>query len=72
MEFSIVMWVWFGMILGAIGGVSIMYITNTNKVSRLENEIYDLRVVRKALKEEIIRLESKPKPTPRKRRKRNV
>ena len=66
------MWVWFGMILGAIGGVSIMYITNTNKVSRLENEIYDLRVVRKALKEEIIRLESKPKPTPRKRRKRNV
>ena len=72
MEFSIVMWVWFGMILGAIGGVSIMHITNTNKVSRLENEIYDLRVVRKALKEEIIRLESKPKPTPRKRRKRTV
>ena len=72
MEFSIVMWVWFGMVLGALGGVGVMYLTNENRVSRLENEIYDLRVVRKALKEEIIRLESKPKPTPRKRRKRNV
>ena len=70
MEFSIVMWVWFGMILGAIGGAGVMYLTNENRVSRLENEIYDLRVVRKALKEEIIRLQSKPKPTPRKRRKR--
>ena len=72
MEFSIVMWVWFGMVLGSLGGVGVMYLTNENRVSRLENEIYDLRVVRKALKEEIIRLESKPKPTPRKRRKRNV
>ena len=70
MEFSIVMWVWFGMVLGALGGVGVMYLTNENRVSRLENEIYDLRVVRKALKEEIIRLQSKPKPTPRKRRKR--
>ena len=70
MEFSIVMWVWFGMILGAIGGAGVMYLTNESRVSRLENEIYDLRVVRKALKEEIIRLQSKPKPTPRKRRKR--
>ena len=65
-----VMWVWFGMVLGALGGVGVMYLTNENRVSRLENEIYDLRVVRKALKEEIIRLQSKPKPTPRKRRKR--
>ena len=70
MEWSIVLWVCLGIILGGVCGVGGMYLTNKNNVSQLENEIYDLRVVREALKEEIFRLDNQTKPKPRSKRRR--
>ena len=64
-----VLWVLVGIIIGAIGGVLAISLVSAGKFDDQQNEIYDLRVQRELLKEEIERL-NKPrrKPTPRKKR----
>ena len=64
-----VLWVFVGIFIGSIGGVLAISLVSAGKFEDLQNEIYDLRVQRELLKEEIERL-NKPrrKPTPRKKR----
>ena len=65
-----VLWVIVGIFIGSIGGILTISLVSAGKFEDLQNEIYDLRVQRELLKEEIERL-NKPrqKPTPRKKRK---
>ena len=64
-----VLWVFVGIIIGSIGGILGISLVSSGKFEDQQNEIYDLRVQRELLKEEIERL-NKPrrKPTPRKKR----
>ena len=64
-----VLWVLVGIIIGAIGGILGISLVSAGKFDDQQNEIYDLRVQRELLKDEIERL-NKPrrKPTPRKKR----
>ena len=64
-----VLWVIVGIFIGSIGGILTISLVSAGKFEDLQNEIYDLRVQRELLKEEIERL-NKPrrKPTPRKKR----
>ena len=64
-----VLWVFVGIIIGAIGGILGISLVSAGKFDDQQNEIYDLRVQRELLKDEIERL-NKPrrKPTPRKKR----
>ncbi len=64
-----VLWVFVGMIIGAIGGILGISLVSASKFDDIQNEVYDLRVQRELLKDEIERL-NKPrrKPTPRKKR----
>jgi len=57
-----------GIIVGALGGSVTLYLMNKRKVSDLESDVYDSRIIRDALKEEIFRLSVQTKPKPRKRR----
>ena len=57
-----------GLIVGALGGSITLNIVYRNKVSDLESDVYDARIIREALKEEIFRLSHQTKPKPRKRR----
>jgi len=57
-----------GVIVGALGGSITLYMVYKNKVSDLESDVYDARIIREALKEEIFRLSHQTKPKPRKRR----
>ena len=65
-------WVWLGIFIGFVMGVLLVSILASSKQADLETEVIHLRAIRETLKEEILKLESNPKPTPRKRRKRNV
>ena len=59
-----------GLSIGSlIGVVSISLFTST-RITDLQSEVYDLRVQRQLLREEIDKPRGKPKP--RKRRKKNV
>ena len=64
-----VLWVLVGIIIGSIGGILGISLVSAGKFDDQQNEIYDLRVQRELLKDEIERL-NKPrrKPTPRKKR----
>ena len=64
-----VLCVFVGIIIGSIGGILAISLVSSGKFEDQQNEIYDLRVQRELLKEEIERL-NKPrrKPTPRKKR----
>ena len=65
-----VLWVFVGIIIGAIGGVLAISLVSAGRLEDKEKEIQDLRTQRKLLKQEIFRL-SKPnrgKPQPRKKR----
>ena len=65
-----VLWVFVGIIIGAIGGVLAISLVSAGRFEDKEKEIQDLRTQRKLLKQEIFRL-SKPqrgKPQPRKKR----
>ena len=64
-----VLWVFVGIIIGSIGGILAISLVSSGKFEDQQNEIYDLRVQRELLKEEIERL-NKPrrKTTPRKKR----
>ena len=68
MVWEIVLWIWVGIIIGSLVGSVLTYMVQKGKVLDLQDEVYDSRVVREALKEEIFRLENKSKPKPRKRR----
>tara|TARA_R110002126_G_scaffold121775_1_gene263283 strand:- start:11 stop:220 length:210 start_codon:yes stop_codon:yes gene_type:complete len=57
-----------GVIIGALCGSITVYMVYKNKVSDLESDVYDARIIREALKEEIFRLSQQTKPKPRKRR----
>jgi len=57
-----------GVIVGALGGSVTLYLMNKRKVSDLESDVYDSRIIRDTLKEEIFRLSQQTKPKPRKRR----
>ena len=65
-------WIWVGIMIGTLFGVIVAGILSSGKQADLETEVMHLRAIRETLKEEILKLESNPKPTPRKRRKRNV
>ena len=65
-------WIWVGIFIGFCLGVFLISILSSGKQADLETEVMHLRAIRETLKEEILKLESTPKPTPRKRRKRNV
>ena len=64
-----VLWIFLGIFIGSIAGVLSISLVSAGKFDDLQNEIYDLRVQRELLKDEIERL-NKPrrKPTPRKKR----
>lgn len=57
-----------GVIIGALCGSIAVYMVYKNKVLDLESDVYDARIIREALKEEIFRLSQQTKPKPRKRR----
>ena len=64
-----VLWVFVGIIIGSIGGILAISLVSSGKFEDQQNEIYDLRVQRELLKEEIERLNNpRRKPTPRKKR----
>ncbi len=64
-----VLWVFVGIIIGSMGGVLSISLITAGKFEDQQNEIYDLRVQRELLREEIERLNKpKRKPTPRKKR----
>ena len=66
MAWEIVLWIWVGIIIGSLVGSVLTYMVQKGKVLDLQDEVYDSRVVREALKEEIFRLENQSKPKPRK------
>ena len=68
MAWEIVLWIWVGIVIGSLVGSVLTYMVQKGKLLDLQDEIYDSRVVREALKEEIFRLENQSKPKPRKRR----
>ena len=63
-------WIYLGIIIGVISGVFIMFLLGNSKREDLEQENLHLRWVIDELKEEIFRIENRPKPKPRKNRKR--
>tara|TARA_B100000519_G_scaffold115588_1_gene99907 strand:+ start:361 stop:576 length:216 start_codon:yes stop_codon:yes gene_type:complete len=70
MEWSIIGWVWVGIIIGSVLSILVCGILVSSRQSDLEAENVHLRFVRDSLKEEIFRLDNRAKPKPRKRRKR--
>ena len=58
-----VLWVIVGIFIGSIGGILTISLVSAGKFEDLQNEIYDLRVQRELLKEEIYRL-NKPRRKP--------
>jgi len=71
MEWSIIGWVWVGIIIGSVLSILVCGILASSKQSDLEADNIHLRFVRDSLKEEIFRLDNQAKPKPRKRRKRS-
>ena len=70
MEWSVIGWVWVGIIIGSVLSILVCGILVSSRQSDLEAENVHLRFVRDSLKEEIFRLDNQAKPKPRKRRKR--
>ena len=65
---SIIAWVWVGIIVGFVLGVTLVSMLANSKQADLEAENMHLVFVRDSLKEEIFRLENQVKPKPRKKR----
>ena len=61
-------WIYLGLTLGCIGGVIGLGLFQAGRVTALENEVSDLRLQRKILKDENQRLSHRGKPQPRKKR----
>ena len=66
-------WIFFtiGIFLGSIVGIMTIGLLSAGKTADLYNEIQDLRIQRKLLKEELLK-RSPSKPTPRKYRKKKL
>jgi len=65
---TIIAWVWVGILIGFVMGVTLISIMSSSKHADLEAENVHLIFVRDSLKEEIFRLENQVKPQPRKKR----
>ena len=65
---TIIAWVWVGIIVGFVLGVTLVSMLASSKQADLEAENMHLVFVRDSLKEEIFRLENQVKPKPRKKR----
>ena len=65
---TIIAWVWVGILIGFVMGVTLISIMSSSKHADLEAENVHLIFVRDSLKEEIFRLENQSKPKPRKKR----
>ena len=68
MEIAIIGWVWLGIVVGMLIGITVASIMANRKQIELEDENTHLIFVRDSLKEEIFRLENQSKPKPRKKR----
>ena len=61
------LWILVGILVGGTSGVLSMSLLSFNRISSMENEIQDLRVQRKLLKDEVLKLSTKRKPNPRRK-----
>jgi len=68
MDITIIGWVWLGIVIGILIGITVAGMLTSSKQSELEDENIHLTFVRDALKEEIFRIENQAKPKPRKKR----
>ena len=68
MDIVIIGWVWLGIVVGILIGITVAGIMTSSKQTELEGENTHLIFVRDSLKEEIFRLENQSKPKPRKKR----
>ena len=68
MDITIIGWVWLGIVVGALIGITIIGILSSSKQAELESENLHLIFIRDSLKEEIFRLQNQVKPKPRKKR----
>jgi|TARA_Y100000310_G_scaffold86206_1_gene83061 hypothetical protein len=62
---ELILWILVGILVGGTSGVLSMALISFNRISSMENEIQDLRVQRKLLKDEVLKLSTKRKPNPR-------
>ena len=65
---TIIAWVWVGILIGFVSGVTLVSMLSNSKHADLEAENVHLIFVRDSLKDEIFRLENQVKPKPRKKR----
>ena len=68
MDIAIIGWVWLGIVVGILIGMTIASMMASSKQAELDSENSHLIFVRDSLKEEIFRLENQSKPKPRKKR----
>ena len=68
MDITIIGWVWLGIVIGILIGITVAGMLTSSKQSELEDENIHLTFVRDALKEEIFTIENQAKPKPRKKR----
>ena len=68
MDITIIGWVWLGIVVGALSGITLISILSSSKQAELESENLHLIFIRDSLKEEIFRLQNQVKPKPRKKR----
>ena len=65
---TIIAWVWVGILIGFVMGVTLVSMLASGKQADLEAENTHLRFVRDSLKDEIFRLDNQSKPKPRSKR----
>ena len=68
---TIIGWVWVGILIGFVMGVTLISMLASGKQADLEAENTHLRFVRDSLKDEIFRLDNQSKPKPRSKRRMN-
>ena len=68
MDITIIGWVWLGIVIGILIGITVAGMLTSSKQAELEDENIHLTLGRDALKEEIFRIENQAKPKPRKKR----
>ena len=68
---TIIAWVWVGIIIGFVSGVTLVGMLATGKQADLEAENAHLKFVRDSLKDEIFRLDNQSKPKPSTKRRGN-
>ena len=68
MDIVIIGWIWLGIVIGILIGITVAGMLTSSKQAELEDENLHLVFVRDALKEEIFRIENQSKPKPRKKR----